>query len=156
MYRRTRLAFRRTLGRKPEYRRILRRKSPLWPQSRRFAARAPCCGRPTSAWATATDSRPAIAEAIMETVGLSAWRGWPLEYGPGTMYSWSLLFSYLPHFLATAAIGQEKMGKAATTMSTWCPGRTPNRSKGVGKLPGVDSNHERGNQNPLCYHYTTG
>ena len=24
------------------------------------------------------------------------------------------------------------------------------------KLPGKDSNLERGNQNPLCYHYTTG
>jgi len=24
------------------------------------------------------------------------------------------------------------------------------------KLPGMDSNHERGIQNPLCYHYTTG
>jgi len=24
------------------------------------------------------------------------------------------------------------------------------------KLPGVDLNHDKGNQNPLCYHYTTG
>jgi hypothetical protein len=28
--------------------------------------------------------------------------------------------------------------------------------KDLEKLPGQDSNLERGNQNPLCYHYTTG